>query len=371
MSFFFASYLIGRSSCFWKVLRESSTILTTGEQRRTLSTLCKLAKKASVFPRCYELKGIQYSPRLLDGGSFGDVYKGEYKNQVICVKAIRMFERSLRQPLVKHARELILWAFLSHQNILPFYGAYIDQNSQRLCFISPWMDNSNLCNYLETHPGSPRNILVFDIINGLNYLHEESIVHGDLKGKNVLISDDGRALIADFGISNITMSTRHTTSSKGTIRWCAPELFDPGEEDSEGCDGTPTRESDIWSFSCVCYEVFTRKVPFYQYHRDPVVMHVLMKGIEVPTRPASHGLDSVDDSMWDIMKKCWNYTPKERPACSELLQLILEHSKSPGSHQQAQTEDGQAYWKVQKAESNEDFNYQGACQILTRIQQGI
>ncbi|KAF9449297.1 hypothetical protein P691DRAFT_728189 [Macrolepiota fuliginosa MF-IS2] len=82
------------------VLRESSTILTAGERKRTLSTLGKLAKIASVFPRCYELKGIRYDSKPLEGGGFADIHKGEYKNQTICVKIIRIFKRNPRHPLV-------------------------------------------------------------------------------------------------------------------------------------------------------------------------------------------------------------------------------------------------------------------------------
>ncbi|KAF9449298.1 kinase-like protein [Macrolepiota fuliginosa MF-IS2] len=230
------------------------------------------------------------------------------------------------------------------------------------------MDNGDLCDFLESHPRGPRNIFVFDIINGLSYLHELGIVHGDLKGKNVLISDDERALIADFGISYVAMSTRHTTSPKGSVRWSAPELFaDEHNENGSEVYALPTPESDIWSFSCVCYEVFARKMPFYQYPRDNKVMATLLRGEEIPTRPTSHGPDGIDDFMWDIMKKCWNYAPKERPTCSELLQLILEHLKPMVSPRQAQTEDGHAFWKAMKAESNEEFNYQEACQILTRL----
>lgn len=68
--------------------------------------------------------------------------------------------------------------------------------------------------------------------------------------KNVLISDYGRALITDFGISRIatTIKLDSTRGLDGTMRWTAPELL---TKDSV----SPTQESDIWSFGCVCYEV--------------------------------------------------------------------------------------------------------------------
>ncbi|KAF9442430.1 kinase-like protein, partial [Macrolepiota fuliginosa MF-IS2] len=311
MFFAIPSYKI---SWLGKVLRQSANILTAVEQKRVLSILCKLAKAALVFPRCYELKGVSYDFRPLQGGGFADVYKGKYKNDTICLKIIRIFQNDQRHPLAAHAGELILWAFLSHPNLLPFYGVYIEQQTQRFCLISPWMENGNLCDYLESHPYSNHSLLVSDVVHGLSYLHQRGVVHGDLKGQNILISGDGRAMIADFGISHVAMSTRYTTSPKGSVRWSAPELFSDSHNDSDSeAYALPTPESDIWSFSCVCYEIFTRKVPFYQYPREHKVMAVLLKGMEIPIRPALDDPDGVDDVMWNIMKQCWNYTPKERP----------------------------------------------------------
>ncbi|KAF9449830.1 6PF2K-domain-containing protein [Macrolepiota fuliginosa MF-IS2] len=157
-------------------------VLPAEQGKRGLSILCKLAKMASVIPRCYELKGVEYDSQPFDGGGFADVYKGKYQNQAVCLKMVRTFQKNQCNPLALHAKELALWAFISHPNTLPFYGVYVDQRTQRFCFVSPWMANGNLCDYLESYPHAPRPLLVSDIIHGLSYLHELGIVHGDLKG---------------------------------------------------------------------------------------------------------------------------------------------------------------------------------------------
>ncbi|KAG6326687.1 hypothetical protein ID866_12305, partial [Astraeus odoratus] len=74
--------------------------------------------------------------------------------------------------------------------------------------VSAWMDNGNAYEYVQNTLVDPRPLLS-DIAEGLRYLHnhEPPIYHGDLKGQNVLISDDGHALLADFGLSFLVRSS--------------------------------------------------------------------------------------------------------------------------------------------------------------------
>lgn len=75
---------------FRKTLHEAE-FLMGDERKRVLSLLCKLAQSAYVFPRCYELQGVQYNPlKPLGGGGYADVFKGEYENRVICLKIVRL-----------------------------------------------------------------------------------------------------------------------------------------------------------------------------------------------------------------------------------------------------------------------------------------
>ena len=126
------------------------------------------------------------------------------------------------------------------------------------------------------------SLKVKDVCRGLRYLHTLLVVHGDLKGvgtftsvkahltrmntqNNILIDDDGHAVLTDFGLSKVieelTGPTGNTTSMLGgTIRWQAPELiFDEHEEDEEGDSRKsgpfPSLSSDVWSFACTAYEV--------------------------------------------------------------------------------------------------------------------
>ena len=95
----------------------------------------------------------------------------------------------------------------------------------------------------------------------MSYLHGKKIVHGDIKGANVLVNASGRACIADLGFSRlteaavITWSSIQSTPSLGTYPWQAPERL---EAYSVGKTQPPTSASDVYSIGCLCYKVRPR-----------------------------------------------------------------------------------------------------------------
>ncbi|KAF8996195.1 kinase-like domain-containing protein [Cyathus striatus] len=106
--------------------------------------------------------------------------------------------------------------------------------------------------------------------------------------------------------------TTSTITSGGTICWQAPELFDSAVDHA-----ILTKESDVYAFGCVCYEVFTGEIPFYEIPRDYAVMLRIIKG-EKPSRPglescASESVFSrgLTEEMWTLMQDCWKFDPTE------------------------------------------------------------
>ncbi|KZV88467.1 kinase-like protein, partial [Exidia glandulosa HHB12029] len=122
--------------------------------------------------------------------------------------------------------------------------------------VSPWHANGDINSYVKQMRADPRIEeikirLLVEALSGLQYLHDNRIVHADIKGANVLVTDDGTACVCDFGIS--IMLEEHTTSAqrttmKGTCRWMAPELF---ADDA----ARHTVLSDVWAFGCLILEV--------------------------------------------------------------------------------------------------------------------
>ncbi|KXN87497.1 Mitogen-activated protein kinase kinase kinase 12, partial [Leucoagaricus sp. SymC.cos] len=259
-----------------------------------------------------------------DGGTASDIYRGKYNNREMCVKVPRIIRKKNMRILRTHAKDFALSCSLSHPNILPFYGIYVSQeNSPRICIVSLWMANGDLVDFLEAEKPFPKPALVHliaDVAAGLHYLHKLEIVHADLKGKNILVSHTGRAVIADFGISRVIKTNYQTTEpSNGTLNWMAPELLTGGRGKK------PTTWSDIWAFGCVCYEVYAGEAPFSEYENFAQMASACHDhALNIPTiLPVMRGTPGEEDRhTWNLMLKCWNYEPTSRPTSKELSESI-------------------------------------------------
>ncbi|KAJ7255747.1 kinase-like domain-containing protein, partial [Mycena rebaudengoi] len=152
-------------------------------------------------------------------------------------------------------REAHIWQHLRHSYILPMIGIDRDSFSPSLCMVSSWMENGRVLRYLDDHRRANVDRLLSEIAQGLEYLHSRNIVHGDLRGANILISGNRSACLADFGLtswSNATAAT-HSSNRAGTVHWMAPELIAPDRFGHHKFSRTSA--SDIYAFGCVCLEV--------------------------------------------------------------------------------------------------------------------
>jgi serine/threonine protein kinase len=198
--------------------------------------------------------------------------------------------------------------------------------------------------------------------------------------KNILISDSGHAVIADFGISNLTTPVNFATTlvSSGSVPWMAPELLDAKEErqfdGKEEC--RPTQSSDMWSFGCVCYEVwfyvvkqtqlmiyqvFTGKTPFCDYTNDIQILAVLMRRARRPADASQ--LNNVNIQDRKLMDKCWRYEPDLRASCEEIYRLVVDRV---GVCEQPEVQDV-ALWKAIRGSSGMAVNYVHAHRTLHGI----
>ncbi|KAJ7765418.1 kinase-like domain-containing protein [Mycena maculata] len=237
--------------------------------------LVKLSEVSDTLPSSLFIQGVaRLDKEATFGGTFGDIYRCSYQGQDVALKRIRVFQRDAARKIRKVARpitflgghlliayaqrfcrEALLWQRLHNPYVLPFTGIDAESFPSFLCMVSPWMRHGTILKHLQENGNANVERRLFEIAQGLAYLHSQDIIHGDLRGSNILVDDDWHACLADFGLavfSDATVATQ-TSHHGGSVRWMSPELHYP---QSCGLDTFKrTFASDVYSFAFVCIEV--------------------------------------------------------------------------------------------------------------------
>lgn len=191
-------------------------------------------------------------------GKYSVVYKGRKKKTIEYV-AIKSVERSRRKKLMNEVR---IFHNLNHPNVLRFYNWYETRN--HLWIIFEYCPGGDLNKLLEEDKKLPEKTIrkfAFELVEGLSYLHQNGIIHADLKPGNVLVNEFSNLKFGDFGLSKklADLSTNRDqqdpAEKQGAPSYMAPELF----QDS----GVYSFASDFWSLGCLMFEMATGKPPFY------------------------------------------------------------------------------------------------------------
>ncbi|KAG8700559.1 hypothetical protein FRC09_005887 [Ceratobasidium sp. 395] len=162
-----------------------------------------------------QLDLVTCTERPISSGGFGDIYRGGLKDGTqIAIKTIRLYAGSSEQDqkILKHAaHEVYTWSKCKHPNVQPLLGLVMFHG--HIGMIARWESNGSLPQYLERRASADRCILSSQISEGMSYLHASGVVHGDLKGANVLISQDGVAQLVDFGNAKLQEYTLKFTKT--------------------------------------------------------------------------------------------------------------------------------------------------------------
>ncbi|KAJ7689637.1 kinase-like domain-containing protein [Mycena rosella] len=274
----------------------------------------KIARSKEILPPRMFIHVLKRQGRnAVAGGGYADIWKGTVENETVCLKVLRVFLSDLdRQKLFKSfAKEVLIWRQLRHPNILFLLGINVEEFYPSFCLISPWLAQGTILEFLKKNPGHDRIRSVVEVCEGLKYLHDRIpvVVHGDIRGANILVKDDGVCCLADFGIAVLAeMHVSWTISSnttRGNVRWLAPELLDPENKPK------PSATTDIYSLGCTMYEIYTGEPPFAHIPKEIVVVKEVLAG----SRP-SHPRDPekpIPEFVWDVAQKCWLHEPSSRP----------------------------------------------------------
>ncbi|KAI0088682.1 kinase-like domain-containing protein [Irpex rosettiformis] len=299
--------------------------------------LTHMAQESNSLPSSL-LVPAESTLHAVDGGAYGTIDVGSLYGKKVAMKAIRIYPRTgntlsrLRQMYL----EVLTCQSLSSPRVIQLYG--ISESRGMAWIVIPYFSRGNAIGYLARVRGSPVyqngglvalvNKWIFHLADGMRYLHEEGIVHGDIRGVNLLIDDAEGALIGDFGLSIFANgeSKQYWSRRSGSMQWLAPEVM--GQ--SESTSSRPTRDSDVYSFSHVCVELYTGQPP-YRFKgtdiKDSELRYIIISQKQRPPLPAIDDLSNLwpmDEKLYELLQRCWDEKPENRPQMVNVVHSLQD-----------------------------------------------
>ncbi|KAF9259045.1 kinase-like protein [Marasmius fiardii PR-910] len=311
------------------LLAEAKTSKLNHDYRRKCRKWLRLLmNRYHDFPPSLFLKEVNIPVMRIEGaGGHADVYKGVFESKSVCLKVLKVYiadgEEKRNKDLREFYKETLLWTELNHSNLLPFLGINTTLIPGKLALVAPWMANGEVTKFLKVNPSHDRLKVISQIAAGIMYLHSRNLVHGDIKGANVLVDEQGQCYLADFGLATAAMtstllSTATNSAGKGTARWMAPELFTFEEIPKPDIIKLAR---DIYAYACTVYEIVAEKIPFAHLKHDPQVMFQVLSG-KRPGRPTDTAW--CPNNIWALVEQCWAQESSLRPTAS-VIQEFLSH----------------------------------------------
>eukprot|EP01132_Coremiostelium_polycephalum_P004784 gene4784-5967_t len=270
------------------------------------------------------LKRFQYVP-LKDGkmidirqvklgerigkGNFGEVFIGHWRGSQVAVK--KLPAHNLNENVLKEFhREIELMRNLRHPNVIQFLGSCTIFPD--LCICTEYMPRGSLYSILHDPnillPWALVKKMCIDAAKGIVYLHNSNpvILHRDLKSHNLLVEENWKVKVADFGLSRIEQQAA-TMTACGTPCWTAPEVLR---------NQRYTDKADVYSFGIVLWECATRSDPYAGMPPFQVIFAVGREGLRPPI-PMTCPPDFVK-----IITDCWSENPSSRPSMEDVLKRL-------------------------------------------------
>ncbi|KAL6848356.1 hypothetical protein ACP4OV_021650 [Aristida adscensionis] len=263
-----------------------------------------------------DLKLLTFGNKVASGSN-GDLYRGSYCSQDVAIKVVRP-ERISADMYRDFAQEVYIMRKVRHRNVVQFIGACTRQPN--LYIVTDFMSGGSVYDYLHKKNSSfkiPEILRVAtDISKGMNYLHQNNIIHRDLKTANLLMDENKVVKVADFGVARVKDQSGVMTAETGTYRWMAPEVIEHKPYD---------HKADVFSFGIVLWELLTGKIPYEYLTPLQAAIGVVQKGIRPMIPKDTH------PKLAELLQKCWHRDPAERPDFSEILEILQRLPKEVGA----------------------------------------
>ncbi|PON40307.1 Phosphorylase kinase, gamma catalytic subunit [Trema orientale] len=227
-----------------------------------------------------DLKHLKFE-KMVASGSYGDLYKGTYCSQEVAIKILKP-ERINTDMQREFAQEVFIMRKVRHKNVVQFIGACTKPPS--MCIITEYMAGGSVYDYLHKKRGFfklPSLLKVAtDISKGMNYLHQNNIIHRDLKAANLLMDENG--------------------------------VIEHKPYD---------HKADVFSFGVVLWELLTGKLPYEFLTPLQAAVGVVQQGLRPPIPKQTH------PKLVEILQRCWEQDPALRPDFSEIIDILQQLAK--------------------------------------------
>ena len=259
--------------------------------------------------------------KVLGKGAFSSVLlvKRIQDNKTYAMKRVKIGQLSYKDKQ-NALNEIRILASLSHPNIIGYKEAFFDDITQTLNIVMEFADDGDIQSKIKNNQKKKLYFtedtiwnLLIQILEGLNYLHENKIMHRDLKSANIFLNKEGIVKIGDLNVSKVTQFGFASTHT-GTPYYASPEVWKDHPYDYK---------CDIWSVGVILYELCTLKVPFRGTNLKTLVKNINSGKYEPIPRNYSKELSLILSMMLVV-------NPNKRKSAKELLELNFVKEKNEG-----------------------------------------
>jgi len=260
---------------------------------------------------------------LIGAGAYGRVFMGmnELTGGLIAIKEM-VFTQDNESEMQALQREVSLMRKFAHPNIVAYLGTEVG-DANTLYIFTEWVPGGSLQSLLKKFGRFKESVVqnyTLQMLNGLKYLHENGVVHRDIKGSNILVDDRGNVKLCDFGASKQVTGGGNNSNNlgnqtiqgdnlslKGTPYFMAPEVI---TQTGHG------RKADVWSLGCTVLQMSTGQPPWkaLNFGNISALMYHIANTAEAPPMP-----DDMSPELRSFLNSCFLRNPITRPSITELL----------------------------------------------------